>query len=241
MPEHEHVLSWRQRKILEVIKEAVRRRGYPPTLKEIGDAVGLSSTDSVRFQLENLQEAGYLTRVFYRPRSIRLANPAERGEEVFGYPLEHLVLTTAHVPSMSSVTAGRSNPGEREIEEILPLPRQVVGEGDLFVVEVMDAAMQGASIVRGDQVVVRREPRVWDGLVAVSLGGEVVVRTLDGDWLMSHHPDYMPRRLDAEARILGSVVAVMRQVPLPVAVVSAQNHALRGDGFEPSLRGAASF
>lgn len=196
MPETGHVLTWRQRKVLRAIRESVDRRGYPPTLREICKAVGLSSTDSVRYQLEQLQEAGYLTRDDGKPRSIRLTG--QSGEGAFGYSPDALAGRTVTVPNVYA-------------DESWPLPAQVVGEGALFALDVNDDSMRGAAILAGDLVVASWAVDVWDGLVVALVDGTAVVREIDGDWLMPRHPDFVPRHISQGVSILGRVVAVIRQ------------------------------
>jgi repressor LexA len=223
MPDHpdpNHVLTWRQRKVLQVIKDSVQRRGYPPSMREIGEAVGLTSTSSVSYQLSTLQSKGYLRRDAGRPRTVEVRLPgqpavrpeAEDAEDVvFDIPSQD----AAYVPVIGRIAAGGPILAEEAIEEIFPLPKQIVGNGTLFLLKVVGDSMINAAIADGDWVVVRQQSGAEDGeIVAALLGGEVTVRTYRRSggraWLMPHNPACTPI-LGDEASILGRVVAVLRR------------------------------
>src|SRR6516165_10588311 len=149
MPEHpdpDHVLTWRQRKVLQVIRESVQRRGYPPSKREIGEAVGLNRTSSVPYQLSTLQNKGYLRRDAGRPRTVEVRLPghpavrpdAEDTEDaVFDIPSQD----AAYVPVLGRIAAGGPILAEEAIEEIFPLPKQLVGNGTLFLLKVVGDSM----------------------------------------------------------------------------------------------------
>jgi len=212
-------LTERQRKIIEVIEDATQRRGYPPTLREIGRAVGLVSTSSVAYQLAQLQDKGQLSRGVGRPRTavVRAAG------ELDATPGRALVPAgaqrVASVPLVGRIAAGGPILAEQEVEEDFSLPRQLVGEGTLFVLKVTGDSMIGAAIADGDWVVVRQQEDAENGdIVAAMIDGvevEGTVKTLkraDGHvWLMPHNPAYSPILGDG-ATILGKVVAVLRRV-----------------------------
>jgi len=220
-PDPNHVLTWRQRKVLQVIRDSVQRRGYPPSMREIGEAVGLTSTSSVSYQLSTLQSKGYLRRDAGRPRTVEVRLPgqpairpdAEDAEEmVFDIPSQD----AAYVPVLGRIAAGGPILAEEAIEEVFPLPKQLVGSGTLFLLKVVGDSMINAAIADGDWVVVRQQPVAENGdIVAAMIEGEATVKTYklasEHIWLMPHNPAYAPIPGD-DATILGRVVAVLRRV-----------------------------
>jgi repressor LexA len=224
-PDPDHVLTWRQRKVLQVIRDSVQQRGYPPSMREIGEAVGLTSTSSVSYQLSTLQEKGYLRRDAGRPRTVEVRlpghpvvrpdaqdGPAGPGES--GYDITSQ--EAAYVPLVGRIAAGAPVLAEERVEDVLPLPRQIVGEGTLFLLKVSGDSMINAAIEDGDLVVVRQQPNAENGeIVAAMIDGEATVKTFKHErghiWLMPHNPAYTPIPGD-EAAILGRVVAVIRKV-----------------------------
>jgi repressor LexA len=208
-------LTSRQRLILDVIKESVERRGYPPSVREIGEAVGLLSTSSVAHQLATLQKKGFLRRDPNRPRAVdvRTPEPEEPGtsaEEVAERPI------AAYVPVVGQIAAGQPILAEQAIEQVFPLPRELVGTGTLFLLRVSGDSMIDAAIADGDWVVVRQQPVADNGdVVAAMIDGEATVKTFrrrDGHaWLIPHNPAYPPI-LGDDATILGRVVAVLRKL-----------------------------
>ncbi|WP_456575027.1 transcriptional repressor LexA [Blastococcus sp. SYSU D00820] len=215
-------LTQRQRRVLEVIRDSIERRGYPPSVREIGEAVGLSSASSVAHQLTVLQKKGWLRRDPNRPRAldVRLpgelaaaesapaAAPAPAGEETGSAP--------TYVPLVGRIAAGGPVLAEQAVEDVFPLPRELVGEGTLFMLKVAGDSMVEAAICDGDWVVVRQQPTAENGeIVAAMLDGEATVKTYkrrDGHvWLLPHNPAYEPIPGD-EATILGRVVTVLRRV-----------------------------
>jgi repressor LexA len=225
-PDGGHVLTWRQRKVLQAIRESVDKRGYPPSMREIGEAVGLASTSAVSYQLSVLQRKGYLYRDIGRPRVVEgrpagslAARPPARGrekcaEDVAGIDIPSL--QPAYVPLVGQIAAGRPILVERYVEDVFPLPRQLVGEGQLFLLKVIGDSMINAAIADGDWVVIRQQETAENGdIVAALLEGEATVKALkrsDGHvWLIPHNPAFVPV-LGDEATILGCVVAVLRKV-----------------------------
>jgi repressor LexA len=232
-PDPDHVLTWRQRKVLQVIRDSVQKRGYPPSMREIGEAVGLTSTSSVSYQLSTLQKKGYLHRDVGRPRTVEVRLPGhspirpdggregrEGGEVVeaeatqtsFDIPSQEAI----YVPLVGRIAAGGPILAEQSVEDVFPLPRQLVGEGTLFLLKVAGDSMINAAIADGDWVVVRQQPDALNGdIVAAMIDGEATVKTFkksDGHvWLMPHNPSYAPI-LGDESSILGKVVAVLRRV-----------------------------
>src|SRR5467141_969454 len=185
-PDPDHVLTWRQRKVLQVIRESVQRRGYPPSMREIGEAVGLTSTSSVSYQLSTLQNKGYLRRDAGRPRTVEVRLPghpavrpepsreASRDEEEAGEiaGIDIPSQEAAYVPLVGRIAAGGPILAEQAIEDVFPLPRQLVGEGTLFLLRVAGDSMINAAIADGDWVVVRQQPDANNGdIVAAMLDG----------------------------------------------------------------------
>jgi repressor LexA len=211
-PDPGHVLTWRQRKILRVIRDSISERGYPPSMREIGDAVGLASIASVSYQLSTLQRKGYLHRDGRRPRTMEVVLPARPAVPQQRTPLPEPV----YVPMVSRIAPGVPVLADAQIDDVLPLPRQLVGEGTLFVLTMAGDSMTGAAITDGDWLVVRQRDTAEDGaIVAAMVGGDTTVRRFkrsDGhDWLVPHHPAYLPILADG-ATILGPVVAVARRL-----------------------------
>src|SRR6202142_3463021 len=226
-PDPDHVLTWRQRKVLQVIRESVQKRGYPPSMREIGEAVGLTSTSSVSYQLSTLQRKGYLHRDVGRPRTVEVrlpGHPAVRPDpdreepEVGDIPGIDIPSQEAiYVPLVGRIAAGGPILAEQSVEDVFPLPRQLVGEGTLFLLKVAGDSMRDAAITDGDWVVVREQKVAENGeIVAAMLDGEATVKTFkrssDGNlWLMPHNPAYTPIAAN-DVTILGKVVAVLRRI-----------------------------
>lgn len=221
-------LTPRQRRILELIHLAVSTRGYPPTIREIGEAAGLASPSSVSHQLRALEAKGYLRRDPHRPRAMEVRLPeslSKASEQPAAEPEDDVVDVTGigdalpeavNVPVVGRIAAGGPILAEERVEDVFPLPRQLVGEGTLFLLEVRGDSMIEAAICDGDFVVVRQQPTANNGdIVAALLEDEATVKTFkrtDGHvWLLPHNPAYSP--IDGnQASILGKVVAVLRRV-----------------------------
>jgi len=216
-------LTARQRRILEVIRDALADRGYPPSIREIADRVGLASSSSAAHQLKVLQAKGFLFRDPHRPRALEVrlpesmvpatpTQPARIVEPDFPAPSAPSV----EVPILGRIAAGGPILAEQVVEDVFTLPKQLVGEGTLFLLEVKGDSMIEAAICDGDYVVVRQQPDAINGdIVAALLGEEATVKTFKRTpgqvWLMPHNPAYQP--IDGnEASILGKVVAVLRRV-----------------------------
>jgi len=224
VPEHpdpNHVLTWRQRKVLQVIRDSVQKRGYPPSMREIGEAVGLTSTSSVSYQLSTLQSKGYLRRDAGRPRTVEVrlpGHPAVRpdAEEQEKPALDIASQDAAYVPLIGRIAAGGPILAEEAIEDIFPLPKQLVGSGTLFLLKVVGDSMRDAAITDGDWVVVRQQPVADNGdIVAAMIDGEATVKTFkradNHIWLMPHNSAFTPI-LGDDATVLGKIVAVLRRV-----------------------------
>jgi repressor LexA len=233
------MLSTRQEQVLEFVRAGVARHGYPPSIREIGDAVGLRSTSSVAYQLEALQEKGYLRRDPRRPRTMELLPPdsqlsepplAEDAAADASEPAALSLVPTfdipsqepAYVPWVGNIAAGGPILAKQSIEDTFPLPKQLVGEGEHLILRVRGDSMIDAAITDGDWVVVRRQEDAVNGdIVAATFEGqgleedEATVKTfkrVDGHvWLIPHNPHYTPIPGD-EAKIIGKVVSVLRRI-----------------------------
>ena len=228
-PADESGLTPRQRAILTVIRDTVETRGYPPSVREIGEGVGLTSPSSVAHQLGTLERMGYLRRDPNRPRALVVADPAdvpaaEAAPSAVPTGLRAVVADdpdthrpeAAYVPVVGRIAAGGPILAEQEVEAVFPLPRDLVGEGELFMLKVVGDSMIDAAICDGDWVVVRQQSTADNGdIVAALLDDEATVKTFkrrDGHvWLMPHNPAYAPI-LGDQATIMGKVVTVLRRV-----------------------------
>jgi len=228
-PEGGDGLTPRQRRVLETIRDAVERRGYPPSMREIGEAVGLTSPSSVAHQLTALEKKGYLRRDPNRPRAIEVTSPHDRGADELSArrnggwgqhaPSDESLVArpqATFVPVVGRIAAGGPILAEQAVEDVFALPKQLVGEGELFLLKVVGDSMIELAICDGDWVVVRQQPVADNGdIVAAMLDGEATVKTFkrgEGHvWLLPHNPAYEPIDGD-EATVLGRVVAVLRKI-----------------------------
>jgi len=213
-------LTTRQHRVLEVIRDSVERRGYPPTVREIGEAVGLNSTSSVSHQLMALQKKGFLRKDPSRPRAVDVRLPgevaaaAERASDEAAERAAHP--RPAYVPVIGRIAAGGPILAEQAVEDVFPLPRELVGSGTLFMLKVVGDSMVDAAITDGDWVVVRQQPTADNGdIVAAMIDGEATVktwkRTAGRSWLLPHNAAYAPIPADT-AVVLGRVVTVLRKI-----------------------------
>jgi len=206
-------LSDKQLAILEVIQRSVASRGYPPSMREIGDAVGLASLSSVTHQLNQLELSGYLRRDPNRPRALEVlieVPDSDAGD------LPAQIADVAMVPAVGRIAAGIPITAEQQVDEVFPLPRQLVGKGELFMLKVVGESMIDAAICDGDWVVVRSQRTAENGeIVAAMLDGEATVKVFrqrDGHtWLLPRNTSFEPI-LGDQAEILGKIVAVLRSV-----------------------------
>lgn len=214
------VLTERQRTILDVIRASVTSRGYPPSIREIADAVGLTSTSSVAHQLRTLERKGYLRRDPNRPRAVNVRDAEETpaagpavlteiaGSDVLPEP--------TFVPIIGRIAAGGPILAEETVEDVFPLPRELVGEGTLFLLKVIGDSMVEAAICDGDWVVVRQQNVADNGdIVAAMIDGEATVKTFKRAggqvWLIPHNPAFDPIPGN-DATVLGKVVTVIRKI-----------------------------
>jgi repressor LexA len=208
-PADQNGLTPRQLKILQVIKTAVEDQGYPPSMREIGEKAGLSSTASVTYQLQILEEKGWIRRDASRGRAIEITLPGQDGEAA---PQDK----TRLIPLVGRIAAGNPILAEQEVEEVLPLPESIVGKGDLFLLQVKGDSMIDAAICDGDYVVIRAQKSAEKGeIVAAMIDGEATVKTWSKKeghfWLLPANDDYAPIPAD-NAEILGKVTAVLRSL-----------------------------
>lgn len=209
-PTDEHGLTPRQAKILVAIKRAMEANGYPPSMREIGEAAGLASPSSVKYQLEALEEKGFIRRDPSRGRALEVLLPGESS---------HLSITperTQNVPLVGRIAAGGPITAEQQVEELFPLPASLVGEGELFMLKVVGDSMIDLAICDGDFVVIRSQKSCEKGeIVAAMIDGEATVKTFskkDGHiWLLPANDNFSPIPGD-NAEILGKVTAVLRSV-----------------------------
>lgn len=230
-------LSARQRRILEVISDAVLLRGYPPSIREIGDAAGLQSTSSVAYQLKQLEEKGFLRRDPNKPRAVDVRNfrePEDRNTETLDAKPEAKTAPTpthaadagtippeasgvSYIPVVGRIAAGAPITAEENIDTYFPMPDDVLGPGDLYMLEVVGESMKDAGILNGDWVIIKSQNTAEEGdFVAALLEGEEATvkefhKDSSGVWLLPHNEDFSPIRGD-DATIMGKVVSVFRKL-----------------------------
>jgi repressor LexA len=210
-------LTERQRTILNVIRASVTNRGYPPSIREIGDAVGLTSTSSVAHQLRTLERKGYLRRDPNRPRAVDVRGADDAATPpVTDVAGSDALPEPAFVPVLGRIAAGGPILAEEAVEDVFPLPRELVGEGTLFLLKVVGDSMVEAAICDGDWVVVRQQNVADNGdIVAAMIDGEATVKTFKRAggqvWLMPHNPAFDPIPGN-DATVLGKVVTVIRKI-----------------------------
>jgi repressor LexA len=205
-------LTARQQGILDVIEKQLRQRGYPPSVREIGEAVGLTSTSTVHSHLQTLEELGYLRRDPTKPRAIEVRYDPSSGATADRRPVRH-------VPLVGDVAAGTDVLAQENIEELLPIPADFTGEGQLFMLRVRGDSMIDDGILDGDYVVVRQQPQAEKGDIVVAgiPGEEATVKryTRKGKQvvLLPANPRLSPLEYDAaDVTIFGKVVTVLRRV-----------------------------
>ena len=208
----DHVLTTRQRQILDCIDSAMRERGYPPSVREIGESVGLGSPSTVHSHLSTLQRLGYLRRDPPKPRAIEVRFDPSSGAAVERRPVRH-------VPLVGEVAAGTDVLAQENVEEVMPVPADLTGEGDLFMLRVRGDSMVNAGILDGDFVIVRSQPTAKSGEIVVAgiPGEEATVKTYEpmGDKiaLIPRNERLAPMVFDpSEVQIFGRVVTVMRRL-----------------------------
>ncbi|MDR2379494.1 MAG: transcriptional repressor LexA [Bifidobacteriaceae bacterium] len=208
-------LTPRQRQILNVVKESLERRGYAPSMREIGSAVNLTSPSSVKHQLEVIEAKGYLRRDRRIPRAMEVIDENADMPQLLR-PEGEAGPKPRYVPLIGRIAAGSPILAEQQVEGLYPLPRELVGDGEVFMLEVHGDSMIDAAIADGDLVVVRRQPTAENGqIVAAQIGDEATVKTLDTSgnrvWLRPANPAYQPIE-GHKARVLGRVTCVIRRL-----------------------------
>lgn len=207
------MLTDRQQQVLEFIKKTVEERGYPPSVREIGDAVGLSSPSSVHAQLNSLVEAGMIRKDPAKPRAIMITDET---------PAPSAPATdrrTRDIPLLGRIAAGTPILAAEQVDEVMTLPTELVGDGPVFLLEVKGDSMIDAGIHEGDLVAIHKQPEARDGEIIAALinGEEATVKRLqrkDGKvYLHSENPAYEPMVFDEGVELIGKVVSVLRRYP----------------------------
>ncbi|WP_445228183.1 transcriptional repressor LexA [Corynebacterium sp. H78] len=223
-------LTERQRRILTFLNDALTLRGYPPSIREIGDAVGLSSTSSVAYQLRELEKKGFVRRDANKPRAVDVRNLNDKldGMDSSSKPgpqprpqiqtpdLPEDIPAPTVVPIVGQIAAGSPILAEQNVEDYMALPGELTGSGDLYLLKVVGDSMIDAGILDGDWVVVRSQNVAQQGdFVAAMFDDEATVKEWHedaaGKWLLPHNRAFEPRRAE-EATILGKVVTVLRSL-----------------------------
>ncbi len=205
-------LTVRQRQVLDYIREMVAERGYPPSVREIGEAVGLSSPSTVHSHLNSLVEGGFIKRDPSKPRAIMVVDvpagtSASRNAK------------TRDIPVLGRIAAGTPILAVEQVEEVLTLPVDLVGDGPVFLLEVKGDSMINAGIHEGDLVAVHKQPEARDGEIVAALvdGEEATVKRLrrrDGKVILeSENPAYEPMVFTEGVELIGKVVSVLRRYP----------------------------
>lgn len=217
-------LTPRQREVLAVIRASIKDRGYPPTMRELADTIGYKSLSSVVHQFRQLEKLGYLRREENSSRTLVLTAPPEGTKEEAApevpLPDQHLGPIgsgdVVDVPLVGRIAAGGPILADQRVEDVMSLPKQLVGNGELFMLKVVGDSMVDAAICDGDWVVVRRQDTAVNGeIVAALLDDEATVKTFrqrDGHtWLLPQNSRYEPI-LGDHARVMGKVVTVLRSL-----------------------------
>jgi repressor LexA len=212
-PAEPATLTDRQRQVLDYIRRTVSERGYPPTVREIGDAVGLSSPSTIHSHLAALVKAGAIRKDPTKPRAIEILEPAPVAPAA--RPERRDI---RDVPLLGRIAAGRPILATEDLEEVMPLPTELVGTGPLFMLTVKGDSMIDAGILDGDHVVVRSQPDASQGEIVAALvdGEEATVKRFErrGGTVVLHseNPNYEPMVFTDGVQILGKVVSVLRKV-----------------------------
>ena len=210
--EEQVTLTGKRREILDFIDGELSTRGYPPSVREIGHAVGLTSSSTVHAHLNTLERQGYLRRDPTKPRAMEVRYDQASGAAVERRPVQH-------VPLLGDVAAGTDVLAQENVEEVLPVPADFTGDGPLFMVRVRGDSMIDAGILDGDYVVVRQQPEAHKGEIVVAgiPGEEGTVKTYSRKGrkvvLIPANERLAPMEFDpADVRIFGKVVTVLRRL-----------------------------
>ena len=205
------MLTDRQQQVLDCIKQTVNDRGYPPSVREIGDAVGLSSPSTVHSHLNSLVNAGMIKKDPSKPRAIMIMDQPE-GSAVDDRRIRD-------IPVLGRIAAGTPILAAEQVEEIMPLPVELVGDGPVFLLEVKGDSMIDAGIHEGDLVAIHSQPDARDGEIVAALidGEEATVKRLRREGgkviLVSENPAYEPMVFSEGVELIGKVVSVLRRYP----------------------------
>lgn len=222
-------LTERQRAIVNAIQNSLKIHGFPPSFREIGEAVGLRSPSSVKHQLRALEEKGVLRISANKGRAIEILDDSvsdsktntiinksySKSVDIAAYDSDS-VINSRDVPLVGRIAAGIPITAEQHVEDVMRLPERLTGTGNLFMLEVHGDSMIDAAICDGDYVVVREQHEAVNGdIVAALLDNEATVKTFRNDnghvWLIPHNPAYSP--IDgSHATIMGKVVTVLRKI-----------------------------
>jgi repressor LexA len=212
MAEASPQLTVRQRGILDVIERAMRERGFPPSVREIGEAVGLTSPSTVHTHLATLQRLGFLSRDASKPRAIEVRYDPSSGAAIDRRPVRH-------VPLVGDVAAGTDVLAQENVEDLFPLPEDFTGAGDLFMLRVRGTSMIEVGIMDGDFVVARAQPTATNGDIVVAgiPGDEATVKTFRQQGatitLLPANAELAPMVYDAsDVQVFGKVVTVLRRL-----------------------------
>ena len=203
-------LTTRQVSILDFIKTSSESQGYAPSMREIGEAAGLNSPASVKYQLDILEEKGFIRRDADRGRAMEVVLP----DSMTGQGAH--TDKTRFIPLVGSIAAGVPITADQQVEETFPLPESLVGKGDLFMLKVKGESMINAAICDGDYVVIRQQKDANNGdIVAAMIDGEATVKTFSRKgghiWLLPANDDFAPIDGD-QCEVLGIVTAVLRSL-----------------------------
>ncbi len=205
------MLTERQQQVLDFIRKTVTERGYPPSVREIGDAVGLSSPSTVHSHLNSLVEAGALRKDPSKPRAIVVVDDEGLVAQSDG--------RTRDIPVLGRIAAGTPILAAEHVDEVMALPTQLVGDGPVFLLEVKGDSMIDAGIHEGDLVAVHSQPDARDGEIVAALvdGEEATVKRLRRESgkviLESENPAYEPMVFTEGVELIGKVVSVLRRYP----------------------------
>ena len=207
------MLTERQQQVLDFIRETVHDRGYPPSVREIGEAVGLSSPSSVHAQLNSLVAAGMIKKDPSKPRALMIVDdhPVVASDDELA--------NTRKVPLLGRIAAGTPILAAEQVDEVMTLPKELVGEGPVFLLEVRGDSMIDAGIHEGDLVCVHKQSDATDGEIVAALiaDEEATVKRLrrrDGQVILeSENPNYEPMVFTEGVELIGKVVSVLRRYP----------------------------
>lgn len=204
-------LTERQQQILSYIQKEVQAKGYPPSVREIGEAVGLSSSSSVHAQLEKLEQLGYLRRDPTKPRAIEVLTGSSTSPD-----LDFIPSNVLNVPIVGAVTAGMPILAEQNVDSYFPLPKDFTRSTEVFMLRVKGDSMINAGIFDGDLVIVNREPNATDGDIVVALlGEEATVKRFYKERqqvrLQPENERYQPI-IATDVKILGRVIGLVRRI-----------------------------